>query len=150
MGYADYDFYKTEYYGDLLTPEEFNRWNERASRWLDAETDRRLISAYPDDEYTDKQIKLCICELAEKMMETQRYLSASAISASTGTSGMVKSISAGSESITYATGETVYASVIKDERSKHGFFYATVASYLNGLEDAKGICLLYRGMEPNV
>ena len=150
MGYADYDFYKTEYYGDLLTPEEFNRWNERASRWLDAETDRRLISAYPSDEYTDTQIKLCICELAEKMMETQRYLSASAINQTTGTSGMVKSMSAGSESITYATGETVYASVIKDERSKHGFFYATVANYLNGLEDAKGICLLYKGMEPNV
>lgn len=150
MGYADYDFYKTEYYGDLLTAEEFNCWNERASRWLDAETDRRLISAYPDDEYTDKQIKLCICELAEKMLETQKYLSASAIDSSSGVSGVVKSKSAGSESITYATGETVYASVIKDERSKHGFFYATVAGYLKGLCDGKGICLLYRGIEGNV
>lgn len=84
------------------------------------------------------------------MLETQKYLSASAIDSSSGVSGVVKSKSAGSESITYATGESVYAYVIKDERSKHGFFYATVAGYLRGLCDGNGICLLYRGIEGNV
>lgn len=147
MGYADYEFYAKEYYGDVLTAKEFDKWNERASRWIDSVTSKRLITAYPIDEYTDKQIKLCTCELAEKMMETQKYLEASSINVTSGTSGMVKAKSAGSESITYATGETVYASVIKDERSKHGFFYATVASYLHDLEDNNGICLLYRGIE---
>ena len=144
MGYADYEFYKTKYFGETIDKDSFDKWNEKASRQLDSITNRRLLTAFPDDDYTVEQIKLCVCELAEKMMETDKYMRASAISES-GYSGIVKSVSAGSESYTYATGETVYASVIKDERSRNAFYYATVANYLSGLSDANGIHLLYAG-----
>lgn len=145
MAYADYEFYKNEYYGDTIAESDFPKWADRASRQIDVFTFRRLLSAYPPDEYTDKQIKLCMCELAEKMMETDKYLRASALNEE-GHASVVKSVSAGSESITYATGETVYASVIKDERSRTAFYRVTLTEYLNGLKDANGICLLYAGV----
>lgn len=145
MAYADYEFYKNEYFGDTIAESDFPKWADRASRQIDVFTFRRLLSAYPPDEYTDKQIKLCMCELAEKMMETDKYLKASALNEE-GHATAVKSVSAGSESITYATGETVYASVIKDERSRIAFYRVTLTEYLNGLTDANGICLLYVGV----
>lgn len=145
MAYADYEFYKNEYFGDTIAESDFPKWADRASRQIDVFTFRRLLSAYPPDEYTDKQIKLCMCELAEKMMETDKYLKASALNEE-GHATAVKSVSAGSESITYATGETVYASVIKDERSRTAFYRVTLTEYLNGLTDANRICLLYVGV----
>lgn len=145
MAYADYEFYKNEYYGNTIAESDFPKWADRASRQIDVFTFRRLLSAYPPDEYTDKQIKLCMCDLAEKMMETDKYLKASALNEE-GHASVVKSVSAGSESITYATGETVYASVIKDERSRTAFYRVTLTEYLNGLTDANGICLLYAGV----
>lgn len=145
MAYAEYDFYKKEYCGDTIAEADFYKWADRASRQIDVFTFRRLLSAYPTDDYTDRQIKLCVCELAEKMMETDKYLKASALNEE-GHSSIVKSVSAGSESITYATGETVYASVIKDERSRKAFYCTTITEYLTGLTDANGICLLYAGV----
>lgn len=144
MAYADYEFYKNEYFGDTIAESDFPKWADRASRQIDVFTFRRLLSAYPEDEYTDKQIKLCMCDLAEKMMETDKYLKASALNEE-GHATAVKSVSAGSESITYAT-ETVYASVIKDERSRTAFYRVTLTEYLNDLTDANGICLLYAGV----
>lgn len=145
MAYADYEFYKNEYYGDTMAESDFPKWADRASRQIDVFTFRRLLSAYPADEYTDMQIKLCVCELAQKMMETDKYLKASALNED-GHASVVKSVSAGSESITYATGETVYASVIKDEQSRKAFYQSTITEYLSGLTDANGICLLYAGV----
>lgn len=144
MAYADYDFYKNEYSGNTIAESDFLKWAEKASRQIDVYTFRRLQTAYPTDEYTDKQIKLCVCDLAEKMMETDKYLKASALNEE-GHASVVKSVSAGSESFTYATGETVYASVIKDDRSRKAFYRVTLTEYFNGLTDANGICLLYAG-----
>ena len=145
MAYAEYDFYKNKYHGDTIAESDFPKWADKASRQIDVFTSRRLLSAYPEDDYTDEQIKLCVCELAEKMMETYKYLKASALN-DEGHASIVKSVSAGSESITYATGETVYASVIKDDRSRTAFYRVAITEYLNGLTDANGICLLYAGV----
>lgn len=145
MAYADYEFYKNEYHGDTIAESDFLKWADKASRQMDVFTFRRLLSAYPTDEYTDKQIKLCVCELAEKIMETDKYLEASALTKD-GHASIVKSVSAGSESITYATGETVYANVIKDDRSRKAFYRVTLTDYLSGLTDANGVCLLYAGV----
>lgn len=144
MAYADYEFYKNEYFGNTIAEADFPKWADRASRQIDVYTFRRLLAAYPVDEYTDRQIKLCVCDLAQKMMETDKYLQSSALTEE-GHAAAVKSVSAGNESITYATGETIYANVIKDESSRKAFYRGTITEYLNGLTDATGICLLYAG-----
>lgn len=144
MGYATYEFYKTQYFGDSIAEKDFEKWNERASRKLDELTSRRLQHAYPDDVYADMQIRLCICEIAEKMNEIDKYLRASTLHEN-GTSRIVKSQSAGSESITYATGETLYANVVKDQNSTNKFYYMTAVQYLANVGDKTGTGLLYRG-----
>lgn len=145
MAYADYEFYKNEYFGDTIAESDFPKWADRASRQIDVFTFKRLQSAYPSDKYTDRQIKLCMCDLAQKMMEADKYMKANTLNEE-GHSNVIKSVSAGSESITYATEETVYASVIKDERSRIAFYRVTLTEYLNGLTDADGVCLLYAGV----
>lgn len=145
MGYATYDFYKNEYFGNSIDEADFKKWNERASSKVDSFTSRRLLAAYPPDDYSDKQIKLCVCALAEQMLEIDKYMTASAVQAD-GTSKIVQSKSAGSESISYATVETVYMNAIKDQRSMNSMYYATVAEYLDGITDANGTCLLFRGI----
>ncbi len=144
-GYATYEFYKTTYYGDSLQEDDFEKWIMRAGRKLDEITSGRLQHAYPEDGYADMQVKFCACDIAEKMYEVDKYLKASSINEN-GTSSIVKSQSAGNESITFATGETVYASVIKDPRSLSGFYHMTAAQYLVDVTDNTGVCLLYRGV----
>lgn len=146
MGYTSYEFYKNKYFGSAIDEDDFQQWNEKASRQLDVFTFRRLRDAFPEDAYTKEQIELCVCELAEKMMEMDKYLKASTIQTGTAgmVSGMVKSVSAGSESITYATGETVYANALKDGNVNE-FYQEIAVKYLEGLSDANGIHLLYAG-----
>lgn len=143
--YATYDFYKTEYCGELIAEDAFAKWIERSSRQIDIYTSRRLLDAYPIDEYDDRQIKMCACVLADRMYEVDKYMKSSEIQKD-GTSKMVKSKTAGSESVTFATGETVYASVIKDQRSLRGFYYSIAAEYLADVSDINGTMILYRGM----
>ncbi|MCM1295608.1 MAG: hypothetical protein NC311_08695 [Muribaculaceae bacterium] len=145
MGYATYDFYTKKYFGNSIAEAEFDKWNERASRKVDALTSRRLLTAYPNDAYSSEQIKLCVCALAEKMMEIDKYMAASAIQ-SDGKSKIVQSVSAGSESISYAAVDTMYASAVKDQQSMNRMYYNTVAEYLEDITDANGECLLFRGM----
>lgn len=146
MGYATFDFYKTEYVGDSIAETSFSKWIERASRLLDGITSRRLLTSYPkEDSYADRQIKLCACDLAEKMLDVDTYMRMSAVSEN-GTSKIIKSMSAGSESVTYATAESVYADLVKDKAKLNRFYYAICVDYLDGIEDSEGICLLYRGL----
>lgn len=145
MGYATYEFYKEKYFGNSIDKSEFDKWNERASSKVDSFTSRRLLAAYPSDDYSDRQIKLCVCALAEQMMEVDKYMTASAIQTD-GASRIVQSKSAGSESISYATVETIYANAAKDQHSMNGMYYATVMEYLDGITDANETCLLFRGI----
>lgn len=143
--YANYAFYKSEYYGDAMAESEFDKWSAKASRQIDVFTSRRLLSAYPSDEYSDAQIKLCVCELAEKMVDVDTYMRMSAVQEN-GVSKIIKSMSAGSESVTYATSESIYAELVKDKAKLNNFYYAICVDYLDGIEDSEGICLLYRGL----
>ena len=145
MAYADYEFYTTEYFGNTIAEAEFPKWADRASRLVDVVTHRRLFNAYPEDEYTDRQIKMCICDMAEKMAEVDKYNKASAIDNS-GKSQLVKAVSAGSESITYGTSESKYAELSKDETKAKAYYRSIVVEYLQGLADVNGIHLLYAGV----
>lgn len=144
MDYASYDFYTTEYHG-TMTEVDFATWITKASRQLDVITSRRLLSAYPDDEYADQQIKMCVCEMAEKMADVDAYIKAQSVRAD-GTAGVVQSKSAGSESISYAVGESVYRNIVKEPKALDRQIRAIAVNYLAYIEGSDGVCLLYRGM----
>ncbi len=144
MEYSDYEFYSKEYHG-TMTEADFAKWITKASRQLDVITSRRLLSAYPDDEYADQQIKMCVCEMAEKMADVDSYIKAQSVR-SDGTAGVIQSKSAGSESISYAVGESVYSNIVKEPKALDRQIRAIAVNYLAYIEGSDGVCLLYRGM----
>ena len=91
---SDYDFYQTEYFGKLLTSEEFPEYATRADAWLSELTFDRYSS--PDlSESQLKAVKLAECAVADLWYQLQtEQASNPAISKET----------VGSHSVTYRTG----------------------------------------------
>lgn len=145
MAYATYEFYRNTYYGNSIEEADFNKLLSKSETIINRYTFNRLIKNMPEDESTQRQIGMCACELAEKVMEIDKYIKASTIN-DKGETVMIKSKSAGSESVTFATGETIYARLVNDNKALETFYYATVKNYLAGYDDAEGINLVYAGV----
>lgn len=99
MAYCDYDFYKNEYLGNVITEADFPRLSQRASDKLDVITFDRLIDEFPTNEVVAKKVKKAVCALAELMLD---YENASRTIRNNG-GLVVSSVSSGSESISYKT-----------------------------------------------
>ena len=50
MAYADYEFYKTSFFGATVPESDFMRFSERASDFIDMMTFDRLADGLPSDE----------------------------------------------------------------------------------------------------
>lgn len=97
--YATYDFYVTEFYGDILTDENFDKCASRASDYIDYLTMGKAKS-YTD---TDNVLARCCCALAEQ------YPSLDALTVSVA-DGEVASETVGSHSVSYRSSAEVKAS----------------------------------------
>ena len=120
MAYADYDFYTTSYFGSVVPETDFSRLAERASDFVDTMTFDRLVDGLPENERSQKRIKKAVCSLAELMYQIELAEKNATNAAVSGTStaigpggsttGVVTSVSSGSESISYATPQQIGAS----------------------------------------
>lgn len=117
MAYADYKFY-TESFGNVVPETDFPRLAEKASDFIDTMTFNRLVDGLPSDERSQKRIKKAVCSLAELMYQIElaeknaiNQASANATDTNTGgkSTGVVTSVSSGSESISYATPQQIGA-----------------------------------------
>lgn len=99
MAYCDYEFYKTEYLGNVITEADFPRLSQRASDKIDVITFDRLAEGLPTDERVATKVKKAVCAIAELMLDYER-----ANSTMRNNGGLVvSSVSSGSESISYKT-----------------------------------------------
>lgn len=99
MAYCDYEFYKTEYLGNVITEADFPRLSQRASDKIDVITFDRLAEGLPTEERVAKKVKKAVCAIAELMLDYER-----AKSTMRNNGGLVvSSVSSGSESISYKT-----------------------------------------------
>ncbi|MCM1245985.1 MAG: hypothetical protein NC293_10125 [Roseburia sp.] len=146
MAYTSYEFYKEAYKGDSVPEDVFDKWRREAEIVVNRYTFNRLRKAYPEDGYSDEMIQSAVCRIAENLYETDRYQRASALSDTGESTGIIRSKSAGSESITYASGESVYENVIKDPERMEKWHRSILAGYLSNITDRTGTCLLYAGM----
>lgn len=71
MAYADYEFYKTSYFGSVVPETDFPRLAERASEFVDTMTFDRLVDGPPTNERSQKRIKKAVCSLAELMYQLE-------------------------------------------------------------------------------
>lgn len=165
MAYADYDFYTESYYGNVVPEADFPRVAERASDFVDLMTSDRLVDGLPTNKRSQKRIKKAVCSLAEKMYQielAERNATNAAVSGTStaigsggSTTGIVTSVSSGSESISYATPQqkasgakewsAVYASA-GDVQKTNDLLYETALPLLMGVRTDEGIPILYAGM----
>lgn len=165
MSYADYDFYTTSYFGSVVPETDFPRLSERASDFVDIMTFDRLVDGLPENERSQKRIKKAVCSLAELMYQielaeknaTNAAVSgtSTAIESGGSTTGIVTSVSSGSESISYATPQQIGASAKEwsavyaaagDVQKTNDLLLKTALPLLMGVRTDDGIPVLYAGM----
>lgn len=162
MAYADYDFYTT-YFGSVVPEKDFSRLAERASDFVDTMTFDNLLYGMPSDERSQKRIKKAVCslaelmyqiELAEKNATSQASASATDICVGGKSTGVVTSVSSGSESISYATPQQIGASAKEwsavyaaagDVQKTNDLLLKTALPLLMGVRTDEGIPILYAG-----
>jgi hypothetical protein len=165
MAYADYDFYTTSYFDSVVPETDFPRLAERASDFVDIMTFDRLVDGLPKNERSQKHIKKAVCSLAELMYQIElaeknaTNATASGTSTTIGsggsTTGVVTSVSSGSESISYATPQQIGASAKEwsavyaaagDVQKTNDLLLKTALPLLMGVRTDDGIPVLYAGV----
>lgn len=165
MAYADYDFYTTSYFGNVVPETDFPRLAERASDFVDTMTFDSLVDGLPENERSQKRIKKAVCSLAELMYQIELAEKNAANAAASGTSttigsggsttGIVTSVSSGSESISYATPQQIGASAkewsavyaaVGDVQKTNDLLLKTALPLLMGVRTDDGIPILYAGV----
>ena len=165
MAYADYEFYTTSYFGSVVPEADFPRLAERASDFVDLMTFDRLVDGLPENERSQKRIKKAVCSLAELMYQielaeknaTNAAVSgaSTAIGSGGSTTGIVTSVSSGSESISYATPQQIGASAKEwsavyaaagDVQKTNDLLLKTALPLLMGVRTDDGIPVLYAGV----
>ena len=165
MAYADYEFYITSYFGSVVPETDFPRLAERASDFVDTMTFDRLVDGLPTNERSQKRIKKAVCSLAELMYQielaeknaTNAAVSgaSTAIGSGGSTTGIVTSVSSGSESISYATPQQIGASAKEwsavyaaagDVQKTNDLLLKTALPLLMGVRTNDGIPILYAGV----
>lgn len=164
MAYADYKFY-TESFGNVVPETDFPRLAEKASDFIDTMTFNRLVDGLPTNERSQKRIKKAVCSLTELMYQielaeknaTNAAVSGTSTAIGTGgsTTGIVTSLSSGSESISYATPQqkasgakewsAVYAAA-GDVQKTNDLLLKTALPLLMGARTDDGIPVLYAGV----
>lgn len=163
MVYVDYKFY-TESFGNVVPETDFPRLAEKASDFIDTMTFNRLVDGLPTNERSQKRIKKTVCSLAELMYQIElaeknaiNQASANVTDINVGniSTGIVTSVSSGSESISYATPQqkasgakewsAVYATA-GDVQKTNDLLLKTALSLLMGVRTDDGIPILYAGL----
>jgi len=164
MAYVDYEFYQKSFFGNVVPESDFMRMSERASDFIDRLTFDRLSDGLPSDDRQQKRIKKAVCSLAELMYQIElaeknaiNQASASATDTNAGgkSTGIVTSVSSGSESISYATPQQIGSSAKEwsavyaaagDVQKTNDLLLKTALPLLMGVRTDDGIPVLYAGV----
>ena len=165
MAYADYEFYKTSFFGNVVPESDFMRFSERASDFIDLLTFDRLTDVLPGDERQQKRIKKAVCAAADILYRIDIAEQNASAAAATGTAttlpgggtttGIVTSVSSGSESRSYATPQQIGASAKEwsavyaaagNAQKTNALLTRAVLPLLMGVRMDDGIPVLYAGV----
>lgn len=160
MGYATYNDY-VQFFGDDSIP--FERFSYEAERYIDNVTTgvdgvRKLKEFFPTDRDDIKAVVYAVCALAHAMYNIEKAdenaLSARGFTARADgvvVGNVVTSMSSGSESMSFSTGNTVNSALVNastDTAARKAYYSDVVQRHLGGVRDANGVPLLYMGVYP--
>lgn len=134
MGFADYSFYDSEYYGDSVDESSFPKWESRAADKLQALCFGRIN----DNALREYGIAIKKAECA--LIDVMYQIDYKARHANDTEGGNIKSMSSGGQSISFGSNETLIDKVLGDKKAQDRLCYDTVAEYLAGTG------LLYAGV----
>ncbi len=153
--YITYDEY-SELYNDL-TEQQFQIYGIRACLEVDSQTTgidgyKKLRNAFPIDEDDARAVKLCIIELAHTFRQIDIVNANGGLVEEDGAfrGKQIASVSSGSESITYKTGNSSYEEFAINTKAKRVFINSLIRDYLSGIKDLNDVNLLYMGAYPYV
>ena len=126
MGYTSYDFYRQKYFGESVSETEFPKWNEKASDKLDFLTSGNR-----------EQIQKAVCRLADEMQAIEKR------TAEYDAGKVIKSHSAGSESISFEVGKNKLDAILTSQEKQNMYLLAAAEEYLQNVSPN----LFYRGYE---
>lgn len=139
MGYTSYDFYRQKYFGESVSETEFPKWNEKASDKLDFLTSGniRKIGYAQLEEFAREQIQKAVCRLADEMQAIEKR------TAEYDAGKVIKSHSAGSESISFEVGKNKLDAILTSQEKQNMYLLAATEEYLQNVSPN----LFYRGYE---
>lgn len=134
MIYADYDYYRNEYFGNAVQELDFQRLALHASQYIDYITRGRARSDI-------EEVKMCCCALAEQQqtIETAQALAKISLSAGAVDGAEVQSETVGSWSRSYRSGGDSAQSAAQAEAAAKSVMLDIARRYLANTG------LLYRG-----
>ena len=158
MAYTNYEFYTTEYYGDVVPEENFPKYIESACNRIDGITFDRLVDGLPSDQQSNVRVQKAVCAVADVLylIETVRKASIETVGTikredGSVTGKQIASLSSGSESISYVTGtngtgKDIYSQAAMNKQVENVLIRQAATEYLQGVADANGVNLLYAGV----
>ena len=149
MALTNYEFYKNQFFGDIIAVDEFAKYEAMAEDRVHALTFDRLVYGLPSDERSAMKVQKAVCALADLLYQINKEaLSQASVTDENGnTHRAISSITAGSESISYSTtANTEISKAVADTTYKERLIANTVIPYLANVADDKGVNLLYRGL----
>lgn len=161
MTYIDIAYY-TGLYG-AIPAEDFNRLAWDASRLMDSRTTGadnicKLEIAFPTSEKAAESVRRCCANLVNTMHQIEQASAAASmarvyVETESGLRGrVISSVSAGNESISYATGNVGTATdidkAVADPDVKKRLYSHIIREHLSGVADANDVNLLYMGRYP--
>lgn len=156
--YIEYSDYTSFYGTSHVSSEDFPRYELEASRVVDLYTTgvdgyRKLKEAFPEDEGDARIVKFCCASLVDALWQiAQANEAARPVTTANGThSGVISSVSAGNESISYGGADaSTLSKAASDISAKAKLMDEMVIGTLRGITDANGVNLLFGGRYPNV
>lgn len=147
---------------DEIDEKSFNRLCFDACRVMDIHTTgidnvKKLKRFPPTNEDDAMAVKHCAAKIISLLLQIQQAETSVAEargyeSTEMGMRGkVISSVTAGNESISYATGNTSATAIdtaVKDKTARDKLLAETVREYLSGVQDANGVNLLFMGMYP--
>lgn len=125
MSLTDYEFYINEYFGGLVPEPLFAKYLNKAFDKLIFLCGGVTIDEDTMDMYGTK-IQKAVCVLIDTLYE----IDTATQTINTPQGGVVKSISSGNESVTYANTETAITKVVADVRAQNELMLKRIYEYL--------------------
>ena len=146
---TDIQFYKNEFYGNTIPEDEFAKYESMAEDKIHVLTFDRLAVGLPSDSKAAVRVQKAVCAVADLLYQINSEMLSQAVR--TDENGIVhravSSITAGSESISYAASSaSAIGKAAADLSCKNQLINQTVWEYLSNVPNDEGVNLLYAGV----